>query len=182
MLLCFVGIVCFIHTVVGFPRYHHTTARGTAPSSSTASLHTGEVYGSNVINYRLNPLHAVSTGGANGRIGLDVDDSRNGIDVKREALILLDCLTSSKDPDDSEYDVEKDMRRDELLLANDYNDLKNDLRCRGLRTSGDKLEMITRLLLHIIDPSIKFDEMLVCCSCYSDLLSIFLSYLLHSCR
>ena len=84
------------------------------------------------------------------------------IDVKREALLLLDCLTSSKDPDDPEYDVEKDMRRDELLLANDYNDLKNDLRFRGLRTSGDKLEMITRLLLHIIDPSIKFDEMLVC--------------------
>ena len=105
---------------------------------------------------RCSLLHSIG----DGSIGLDAD---NGVpvDVKREALMLLDCLTSCKDPDDPEYDVEKDVRRDELLLANDYNDLKNDLRSRGLRTSGDKLEMITRLLLHIIDPSIKFDEMYV---------------------
>lgn len=127
-------------------------------------------------HYRIDRLHGASTGATeNGGAGLGpakvMDNVGNGpVDVKREALLLLDCLTSSKDPDDPEYDVEKDMRRDELLLANDYNDLKNDLRFRGLRTSGDKLEMITRLLLHIIDPSIKFDEMLVCFLCYTDLL------------
>lgn len=63
--------------------------------------------------------------------------------------------------DDPQYDVDKDIRRDELLLSNDYNELKGELRARGLRSSGDKLEMITRLLLHIVDPSIKFDQMLV---------------------
>ena len=126
-------------------------------------------------HYRIDRLHGASTGATeNGGAGLGparvMDNVDNvPVDVKREALILLDCLTSSKDPDDPEYDVEKDMRRDELLLANDYNDLKNDLRFRGLRTAGDKLEMITRLLLHIIDPSIKFDEMLVCFLCYTDL-------------
>eukprot|EP00600_Ochromonadales_sp_CCMP1393_P005537 CAMPEP_0174965056 /NCGR_PEP_ID=MMETSP0004_2-20121128/6229_1 /TAXON_ID=420556 /ORGANISM="Ochromonas sp., Strain CCMP1393" /LENGTH=203 /DNA_ID=CAMNT_0016213861 /DNA_START=99 /DNA_END=706 /DNA_ORIENTATION=+ len=79
--------------------------------------------------------------------------------VKRQALTLLDCLTSPRDPDDIEYDVEKDIiRRDNLLLENDYYELKLELRTRGLRTSGDKLEMITRLLLHIVDPTIKFDE------------------------
>jgi len=80
------------------------------------------------------------------------------IDVKREALMLLDCMTSPKDPEDMQYDVEKDIRRDNLLLSNDYNGLKRELRSRDLRTSGDKLEMITRLLLHIVDPSINFDE------------------------
>lgn len=126
-------------------------------------------------HYRIDRLHGATTGATeNGGAGLGpakvIDNVDNvPVDVKREALLLLDCLTSSKDPDDPEYDVEKDMRRDELLLANDYNDLKNDLRFRGLRTSGDKLEMITRLLLHIIDPSIKFDEMLVCFLYYTDL-------------
>lgn len=131
--------------------------------------------GSKVSRYHcIDHLHGVSTGATeDGGVGLgpamDNVSKIPVVDVKREALLLLDCLTSSKDPDDPEYDVEKDMRRDELLLANDYNDLKNDLRFRGLRTSGDKLEMITRLLLHIIDPSIKFDEMLVCFLCYTDL-------------
>lgn len=83
-----------------------------------------------------------------------VDDQR-----KKEALHILDCLTSPKDEDDPQYDVAKDIRRDNLLLANDYADLKIALRRKGLRTSGDKLEMITRLLLDVIDPSIKYEEM-----------------------
>lgn len=183
---CLVGIICcFIHVVVGFLRSSHhnaaavVTGRGynTVPSAViptfiTSALHTGG-YRWNALSgsrasrhHRIDCLHGVSPGATeDGGVGLGpaMDSASNvPIDVKREALLLLDCLTSSKDPDDPEYDVEKDMRRDELLLANDYNDLKNDLRFRGLRTSGDKLEMITRLLLHIIDPSIKFDEMLVC--------------------
>jgi hypothetical protein len=91
--------------------------------------------------------------------GSDVEEPE--VDVKREALLLLDCLTSPRDPEDMQYDVEKDIRRDNLLLANDYNALKTELRSRDLRTSGDKLEMITRLLLHIVDPTINFDETLV---------------------
>ena len=44
----------------------------------------------------------------------------------------LDCLTSPKDQDDPEYDIDKDMRRDELLLANDYSSLKSELHRLGL--------------------------------------------------
>ena len=83
----------------------------------------------------------------------------DGTELQRGALSILDCLTSPRDETDPQYDVEKDVRRDEILANNDYNTLKVELRTRGLRTSGDKLEMITRLLLHIIDPSIKFNEM-----------------------
>jgi hypothetical protein len=50
-------------------------------------------------------------------------------------------------------------RRDKILADNDYMDLKVELRSRGLKTTGDKLEMITRLLLHIIDPTIKYNDM-----------------------
>ena len=60
---------------------------------------------------------------------------------------------------DPDYDFEKDMRRNDLLMANDYMDLKIALRAKGLKTSGDKLEMIARLLLNQIDPSIKYDEL-----------------------
>jgi hypothetical protein len=75
------------------------------------------------------------------------------------AMDLLDCLTSPVDDSDPQYSFEKDMRRDSLLAANDYTVLKAALRRKGLRTSGDKVEMITRLLLHDVDPSIQYDEM-----------------------
>ena len=78
---------------------------------------------------------------------------------KRRALELLDCLTSPSDPDDPNYDAEKDVRRDELLLANDYYELKLELKDRGLRSNGDKLEMIARLLLHTIDPNMNYNPM-----------------------
>ena len=79
--------------------------------------------------------------------------------VKRDALELLDCLTSSRDENDPNYDVNKDIRRDEVLRRNDHALLKVQLKARGLRTSGDKLEMIVRLLLHIIDPAINYNEL-----------------------
>ena len=91
-----------------------------------------------------------------------LDRNGNGeeaTDLQREALSILDCLTSPRDDSDPLYDLEKDIRRDEILARNDYNTLKVELRTRGLRTSGDKLEMITRLLLHVIDPALKFNEM-----------------------
>jgi dienelactone hydrolase len=100
--------------------------------------------------------------------GNDVANLENSINdiVAREeeqmkalAVDLLDCLTSTKDPESPEYDVGKDVRRDELLLHNDYSALKVELRLRGLSTSGDKLEMMIRLLAHIIDPSVKFSVM-----------------------
>jgi hypothetical protein len=37
--------------------------------------------------------------------------------------------------------------------------LKVELRARGLRQTGDKMEMIARLLLHIIDPTINYSQM-----------------------
>lgn len=75
-----------------------------------------------------------------------------------EAMKILDCLTSPKDPEDLKYDVDKDVMRDQLLLQNNYETLKVELRTRGLKTSGDKLEMMIRLLVHIIDPTINYSE------------------------
>ena len=79
--------------------------------------------------------------------------------LKQEALDILDCLTCPKDESDPAYDVEKDVMRDELLQDTDYSELKTELRARGLRTKGDKLEMMIRMMLHVIDPSIDFNEM-----------------------
>jgi hypothetical protein len=87
----------------------------------------------------------------------DTDDPE--LQLRKDALELLDCLTSPKDMDDPGYDVAKDMRRDEVLLNNDHSALKIELRSRGLRQNGDKMEMIARLLLHIIDPTINYSQM-----------------------
>lgn len=87
----------------------------------------------------------------------DTDDE--DLQMRKDALELLDCITSPKDEDDPGYDIVKDMRRDEVLLMNDHSALKVELRARGLRQSGDKMEMIARLLLHIIDPSINYSQM-----------------------
>ena len=78
--------------------------------------------------------------------------------AKKEALELLDCMTCPADEDDPAYDVEKDIKRDEILLKNDYEGLKIELKARNLPTGGDKVEMIIRVLLHIIDPSMTFDQ------------------------
>ena len=80
-------------------------------------------------------------------------------ELKKQALELLDCLTSPKDMEDPQFDINKDMRRDEIMQNNDYSSLKVALRERGLRTSGDQMEMIVRLLLHVIDPSINYSQM-----------------------
>ena len=71
----------------------------------------------------------------------------------------MDVLTSPRDSQDPEYDIEKDYRRDEMLRHTDYSELKLELRSRGLRTSGDKVEMMVRILLHTIDPTIDFKEL-----------------------
>lgn len=78
--------------------------------------------------------------------------------MKAEAMALLNCLTSTKDTNSEEYDVEKDIKRDEMLMRTDYEALKIELKTRGLRTSGDKIEMIIRLLLQVIDPTIQYSE------------------------
>eukprot|EP00981_Chlorochromonas_danica_P001497 scaffold323_cov181-Ochromonas_danica.AAC.17 len=87
----------------------------------------------------------------------DVDDDEEE-SLKQFALSMLDCLTSPQDTDDPEYNFEKDSRRDQLLSSTNYSELKVELRARGLKTSGDKVEMITRLLLHIVDPSIQYED------------------------
>ena len=80
-------------------------------------------------------------------------------DERKLALELLDCLTSPYESEDPLYDVEKDVRRDQLLQTNDYHDLKLELRERGLRANGDKAEMMMRLLLHIVDPNLSFNAL-----------------------
>ena len=114
-------------------------------------------------------IYDSGVGDSRNLIELDIGDraitiSDENIEIKAAALDLLDCLTCSRDPEDADYDIEKDVRRDDLLLANDYSDLKLELQHRGLRTSGDKIEMMIRLLLTVIDPSIQFSEMYVCIS------------------
>ena len=100
----------------------------------------------------------------NPTINLDLDINpmiqRNDpeYETKKEALELLDYMTCPADEDDPAYDVEKDTARDDILLMNDYEDLKVELRARGLPTNGDKTEMIIRVLLHIIDPTMIFDQ------------------------
>jgi hypothetical protein len=91
---------------------------------------------------------------------INFDDTEDSdLQLRKDALELLDCITSPKDIDDPGYDVEKDMRREEVLLNNDHSALKIELRARGLRQNGDKMEMIARLLLHIIDPKINYSQM-----------------------
>jgi hypothetical protein len=94
----------------------------------------------------------------NSEINFD-DTEDSDLQLRKDALELLDCITSPKDVDDPGYDVEKDMRREEVLLNNDHSALKIELRARGLRQNGDKMEMIARLLLHIIDPKINYSQM-----------------------
>lgn len=79
-------------------------------------------------------------------------------ELKREALDLIDCLTSPRDIDDPNFDYQKDARRGQMLLANTYEDLRLELMRRGLRPSGDKTEMILKILLQVIDPSIIYEE------------------------
>jgi hypothetical protein len=81
-----------------------------------------------------------------------------GVDSRKMALEFLDCLTSPKDSNDPEYDYEKDARRSQLLSSTDYSELKVELRARGLDTSGDKMEMMLRLLVHIIDPTMNIED------------------------
>jgi hypothetical protein len=52
----------------------------------------------------------------------DTDDPE--LQLRKDALELLDCITSPKDEDDPGYDVVKDMRRDEVLFNNDHSALK----------------------------------------------------------
>lgn len=87
----------------------------------------------------------------------DQDDEEK--EALRLAYELLDCLTSTKDEDSPEYNMENDLRRDRVLMENDYGDLKMELKQRGLSTAGDKQEMMIRLLLSIIDPTINFQEL-----------------------
>lgn len=78
---------------------------------------------------------------------------------KKLAFEMLDYITCPVNRDDPDYDFQKDMKRDELLASTTYSGLKIALHKRELDTSGDKLEMISRILLHIIDPSIKYQQL-----------------------
>jgi hypothetical protein len=64
----------------------------------------------------------------------EVDPDRK---AKAAALDMLDVLTSPKSDKDPEYDVMKDVRRDDVMRYTDYNELKNELRRRGIRTNGN---------------------------------------------
>lgn len=78
---------------------------------------------------------------------------------KKLAFEMLDYITCPVSRDDPDYDFQKDMKREELLASTTYSGLKIALHQRELDTSGDKLEMISRILLNIIDPSIKYQQL-----------------------
>ena len=111
------------------------------------------------------PLQVVTKSTSNNRFYIvkpkksqtEVEDEDSN--KKKLALDLLDCLTSPTESSDPEYNVEKDVRRDNLLLSNDYHNLKLELKERGLSTGGDKIAMIIRLLLHIIDPALDYNKL-----------------------
>lgn len=89
----------------------------------------------------------------------EAESTEKALQLKQHAIDLLECLTSPKSINEAGYDPEKDRRRTNLLLTNSYESLKIALRRKGLSTHGDKLEMISRLLLSVIDPDIDFNEM-----------------------
>ena len=112
-----------------------------------------------IYNFRYSTAQFMAEPGKNYVITRDEPGGNTPENLKKDALEILDCLTAPKDTDDPQYDVQKDIRRDEILRLNDYEDLKFYLREKGLRSSGDKIEMITRLLLNVVDPSINFDQL-----------------------
>ena len=73
-----------------------------------------------------------------------------------KAREVLDCLACPYFEEDPDYDPTKARRRDTILKSIDYTELKVELIQRGLSKQGDKVEMLTRLLLHILDPSIDY--------------------------
>ena len=103
-----------------------------------------------------NPSQSSSPPAWDGKMDEVTGDEMDTEDMIVSAMKLLDVMTCPANEDDPEYDVEKDVRRDDLLLQNNYEELKLELRRRGLRTNGDKPEMIIRVLLNIIDPSVKY--------------------------
>lgn len=114
---------------------------------------------------RMRPSTRLSSASSNDK-DIELRNKRNKEELsemeeayKREAMEILDCLTCPKDESDPAYDAEKDYRRDEYLINTDYTELKIELKRRGLRTSGDKLEMMIRFMLHVIEPSVNFAQM-----------------------
>lgn len=80
-----------------------------------------------------------------------------GYDIKTDKekrdhhIYLLDCLMS--DLDDSSFDnMIKTDTRARLLHQVKYADLCVEMESKGLPTSGDKIEMLVRLLNYEIDP------------------------------
>lgn len=78
----------------------------------------------------------------------------NEID-KKQALDLLESLVSSDFSKDPSYDIEKESKKKSILAGVSYHDLKELLRFHGLDEVGDKMQMLVRYLLFIIDPSLK---------------------------
>ena len=91
--------------------------------------------------------------------GFYIDPNDPAYERKKSALELLDILSCSNDPDAADYDVKKDIARNDLMRNTDYTDLKFQLKMRGLRNQGDKEEMLVRLLLHSVDPTISYSEL-----------------------
>jgi hypothetical protein len=76
----------------------------------------------------------VSVSSSRWQEGINFDETDDGeLQLRKDALELLDCITSPKDEDDPAYDVVKDVRRDEMLFNNDHSALKIQLRERGNR-------------------------------------------------
>lgn len=91
----------------------------------------------------------------------EVDDffthlPKNNEELKQKAYEILDYLACPYSMEDPDYDPIKAQRRDRIVSSLDYTELKFELIQRGLPKSGERVEMFTRLLLHIIDPTIDY--------------------------
>ena len=78
------------------------------------------------------------------------------LELKKDALQQLDLLLTPTDANDPEYDFSRDQQRGKLLSSFTYESLKRTLRQRGLHSAGAKETMLIRLLMHIIDPDMRF--------------------------
>jgi hypothetical protein len=77
---------------------------------------------------------------------------------REEAKEILAILATPTQPEHPDYDPIRAQKREDLIFTTSYTHLKLTLMRYGLRKNGEKVEMMTRMLLYIIDPRTNHEE------------------------
>lgn len=125
--------------------------RGPSPYTISRSRHSffnwnGKTSLQSVVSERISDIYI----GENA----SYDDEMN----KKDIMKLLDCISSPSDSLDPEFDFHKDLLRRELLRYNDISSLREECLRRGIKPALDKRDLLTALLIHKLDPSIKIED------------------------